>query len=289
MWYSTDKLLLGMLALGHVVTSRPAPPSNKARAEGGLTLAHASDLLAREPDVHDAGQSIWEMHKVPASLSSLVRLDGPTPWLSHPAVRRLLVLEGGFSVVSASESTPVTTQGYVEIPPYTPYQLVPKTNSTPPTMVSFDVPAFDIMKFSYPGDVATEPFDALSIDKITVLSREDITAREPSWIDPTDIGWSLIKTKLVRVNFSIWNARADLRNHYHPDADHSLVLLSGRARVVTPDEEAVLEEGDYVSLPKNVPHKYTVMDVEGREDQRAVFISFDAPPYDSKNTVYLDG
>lgn len=204
-----------------------------------------------------------------------------------------MVIDGNFSIVDGltGDKTALGKYGYVEIPPYRPYQLVPATNSTP-SLVSFDVPSFSVLDFAYPpcsgSEDGSKPFDTLSLSEITHLDYDAITTRPLSWNDTTDVGWSLIKTKLVRVNFSIWNPRAKLANHYHPDADHSLVLLTGRARVITPDEESVLEEGDYVSIPKDVPHYYEVLDVDyGRTDQHAVFISFDAPPYHSAKTVYL--
>lgn len=44
--------------------------------------------------------------------------------------------------------------------------------------------------------------------------------------------------------------------HVHPNAEEVILVLAGEADFVVGDEEAVLEQGDAVVLPRGVPHRF---------------------------------
>ena len=74
--------------------------------------------------------------------------------------------------------------------------------------------------------------------------------------------------------------RGEAREHIHPDAEHSLYVISGELTVHAGDLETKLQAGDYVSIPAGMKHGYTVA-----TGKSALLISMDAPPYDPQKTV----
>ena len=55
--------------------------------------------------------------------------------------------------------------------------------------------------------------------------------------------------------------------HYHPNCDEALYMLSGELTHTLGDEETVLEEGDLIHIPQGEPHQGIN---EGDEDAVAV-------------------
>ncbi|KQV22647.1 hypothetical protein ASC74_15765 [Pseudomonas sp. Root329] len=250
--------------------------SSPVFASDQLLLVERDDLLKGSANETLLGQQIWEMHKTASSRTTLVQLDKQTPIVRHDAGERtLIVLEGKVQFHFADREVDLAAGDYVAIPPGQAYQMKP-LNQEKALLLGFDVPTIDMAKatvvdFSTP---TTSPTPVIKMQK-------SVMAGPPGWNDPSDRGWTLIKTPQKRVN--LVEMFSELKNHSHPDADHSLILLSGSARVVTPTEDRILKTGDYVSIPQNVPHKYYV---EGQ--QSALFISFDAPAYDSAKTIYFE-
>jgi len=247
------------LALGVFVWSAAA------QAAEPLSLVHRSALMASPPSATPVGQTVWDMHRTALSRTSLVRLDRATAeQRQERGERTLIVLEGQVRFSFANGDKTLGAGDYVAVPAGQAYRLQP-AGAGAPLLLEFDVPG----STTAPGA------------PVQVKEQASVMAGPTSWNDPSDRGWTLAKTAEKRVNLvEMFSA---LKNHSHPDADHSLILLKGRARVVTPEESRVLEPGDYVSIPQDVPHKY---DVEG--DGSALFISFDAPAYDPAKTVYLE-
>jgi mannose-6-phosphate isomerase-like protein (cupin superfamily) len=70
--------------------------------------------------------------------------------------------------------------------------------------------------------------------------------------------------------------------HFHPDAEHSLYVISGTVKATVADEKFTLTAGDYINIPAGVPHGY---DATGPEP--ALLVSMDAPAYDPAKTVRL--
>lgn len=253
----------------------PSEPADSTPSSDRLLLVEKDALVSGNPSEVVSEQSIWTMHETATSRSSLVRIDGVTPAASHDARRMLIVLSGAVEVTLPDRGESISQGGYIDIPAGIEYSLAPSGSDTP-LVVGFEVPRIDF--------AATPPASGFSVtpDAVPVARNlDDIMADVPSWDDPSDRGWTLAKNADLRVN--LVEMRSELKNHVHPDADHSLILLAGSARVVTPNEEHTLDVGTYVSIPAGLAHKYFV---DG--DRTALFVSFDAPAYDSAKTVYLD-
>ncbi|MBS1490446.1 MAG: cupin domain-containing protein [Bacteroidetes bacterium] len=92
--------------------------------------------------------------------------------------------------------------------------------------------------------------------------------------------WTFKKTDLLRINVVKMQGEAKL--HKHPDAEHTILLIQGEMLAEVNGKKFWLREGDMISIPIGVPHKYTV---KGR---RAIIISMDAPYYDPAKTIILE-
>lgn len=250
--------------------------ASTADAEDRLLLVHRQQLLSAPPNEKLLGQEIWDMHRTSLSRTSIVRLDDETPAVMHAAGERtLIILEGKVHFAFAGQQMTLGAGDYVAIPAGQTYQMSPAGDAKP-LLLGFDVPTIS-MTDSVTGSLGQAAKEAAPVIK----KQADVMAGPTSWNDPSDRGWTLVKSAEKRVN--LVEMFSELKNHSHPDADHSLILLKGSARVVTPNEERLLKPGDYVSIPQNVPHKYYVED-----GQPALFISFDAPAYDPAKTIYFE-
>jgi quercetin dioxygenase-like cupin family protein len=69
--------------------------------------------------------------------------------------------------------------------------------------------------------------------------------------------------------------------HFHPDADHRLYVLEGRIVVTCGTVTTTNTPGDFIIIPRGVRHSYDVASV----GERALLLTFDAPPFDPKKTV----
>ena len=92
--------------------------------------------------------------------------------------------------------------------------------------------------------------------------------------------WNIKKTDLIRIN--LVEMSGELSKHKHPDAEHSLVVLEGEVKAMVGDSIVTLLKGDFISIPKNVPHKYWTI------TSKAYLVSMDAPYYDADKTVRLE-
>jgi quercetin dioxygenase-like cupin family protein len=92
--------------------------------------------------------------------------------------------------------------------------------------------------------------------------------------------WNLKKDSTIRIN--LVEMRGELSKHMHPDADHSLIVIKGKVKVLVGNKISILEQGDFISIPKNVPHKYWTL------TKTALLASMDAPYYDPKKTIRLE-
>lgn len=93
--------------------------------------------------------------------------------------------------------------------------------------------------------------------------------------------WPVVSTPEARINY--FEITGPTSPHYHPDADHRLYLLEGSLVVITGVITNTAIPGDLIIIPKGVPHSYDVP----RKGDRALMLTFDAPPYDPKKTVNL--
>jgi quercetin dioxygenase-like cupin family protein len=94
--------------------------------------------------------------------------------------------------------------------------------------------------------------------------------------------WPLLHTEEARMNYFEVTSRGAL--HFHPDADHRLYVLEGTVLVTCGSTTIKCTEGDFIIIPRGVRHCY---DVAG-PGEKALLLTFDAPPYDPKKTVNLE-
>ncbi|MEA3207212.1 MAG: Cupin [Chthoniobacter sp.] len=94
--------------------------------------------------------------------------------------------------------------------------------------------------------------------------------------------WPLLNTPEARMNYFEVTGRGPL--HYHPDADHRLYVLEGAVLVTCGSEITKCIAGDFIIIPKGVRHCYDVP----ASGEKALLLTFDAPPYDPKKTVNVE-
>jgi quercetin dioxygenase-like cupin family protein len=94
--------------------------------------------------------------------------------------------------------------------------------------------------------------------------------------------WPLYSSAESRMNYVEVAGRSAM--HLHPDADHKLYVLEGRVTVVAGTNTSIASPGDLIIIPKGVRHCYDVP----AKGERALLLTFDAPPYDPRKTVQLE-
>jgi quercetin dioxygenase-like cupin family protein len=112
----------------------------------------------------------------------------------------------------------------------------------------------------------------------TIVRTRELMAREPNRSTTTGHVWRLHQSATSRTN--LVEMRGEAGEHIHPDAEHSLYVISGEVTVRAGDVETTLKAGDYISIPAGMKHGYSVP-----ADKPALLISMDAPPYDPLKTV----
>jgi quercetin dioxygenase-like cupin family protein len=117
----------------------------------------------------------------------------------------------------------------------------------------------------------------------TLIHRADVI-RERGTNNPTAPMrlWPVLATPEARMNYVEVAGRSSM--HFHPDADHKLYVLEGKVAVTAGTNTVTATTGDLIIIPKGVRHCY---DVPARGD-RALLLTFDAPPYDPRKTVQLE-
>jgi quercetin dioxygenase-like cupin family protein len=116
----------------------------------------------------------------------------------------------------------------------------------------------------------------------TIIHRSDVIhGRSTNASGPMRL-WPLHSTPEARMNYVEVTGRSGL--HFHPDADHKLYVLEGRVVVTAGTNTTTDIAGDLIIIPKGVRHCY---DVPAKGD-RALLLTFDAPPYDPRKTINLE-
>ena len=117
---------------------------------------------------------------------------------------------------------------------------------------------------------------------VLLLRRAELLRSKPDRSGHGVRVWTMRKDANSRTN--LVELKGELPRHIHPDARHTILVLEGEIWFQRgengPDE--LLVEGDFVSIGAGVPHKYRV------KSERALIMSFDAPAYDPKKTIYLE-
>jgi quercetin dioxygenase-like cupin family protein len=112
----------------------------------------------------------------------------------------------------------------------------------------------------------------------TIVRTRELMAREPNRSVTSGHVWRLHQSATSRTN--LVEMRGEAGEHIHPDAEHSLYVISGQVTVKAGDMETTLNTGDYISIPAGMKHGYTVP-----ADKPALLLSMDAPPYDPGKTI----
>jgi quercetin dioxygenase-like cupin family protein len=112
----------------------------------------------------------------------------------------------------------------------------------------------------------------------TLVRTRELMAREANPSTTAGHVWRLHQSATSRTN--LVEMRGVAGEHIHPDAEHSLYVISGEVMVHAGDLETTLQAGDYISIPAGMKHGYRVP-----ADKTALLISMDAPPYDPQKTV----
>jgi quercetin dioxygenase-like cupin family protein len=116
----------------------------------------------------------------------------------------------------------------------------------------------------------------------TILHRADVVRNQTTNSAGPMHLWPLYSSAEARMNYVEVTGRSGL--HFHPDADHKLYVLEGRVSVIAGTNTTIATVGDLIIIPKGVRHCY---DVPAKGD-RALLLTFDAPPYDPRKTVNFD-
>ena len=124
---------------------------------------------------------------------------------------------------------------------------------------------------------AADPPVPASLEPTIVRTRE-LMAREPNTSTTSGHVWRLHQSATSRTN--LVQMRGEAGEHIHPDAEHSLYVISGEVSVRAGDLQTTLRAGDYISIPAGLKHGYSVP-----SDKPALLISMDAPPYDPQKTI----
>lgn len=119
-------------------------------------------------------------------------------------------------------------------------------------------------------------------EDVLLLRRAELLNREPDRQGHGVKVWTMRRDEHSRTN--LVELRGELPRHIHPDARHTILVLEGEIwfQKGEDSEEVLLVEGDYVSIGAGVPHKYRV------RTKRGLIMSFDAPAYNPKETIYLE-
>lgn len=129
-----------------------------------------------------------------------------------------------------------------------------------------------------PGLRAADSRAAATATEPTIIRTRELMAREPNPSTSTGKVWRLHESLMSRTN--LVEMRGEAGEHIHPDAEHSLYVISGEVTVRAGSVETTLRAGDYISIPAGMKHGYSVP-----VDKPALLVSMDAPPYDPKKTV----
>jgi quercetin dioxygenase-like cupin family protein len=116
----------------------------------------------------------------------------------------------------------------------------------------------------------------------TLIHRADVIRERGTNSTATMRLWPLHATAESRMNYVEVTGRSSL--HFHPDADHKLYVLEGKVTVTTGTNTTIATVGDLIIIPKGVRHCYDVP----AKGERALLLTFDAPPYDPRKTVQLE-
>ena len=86
----------------------------------------------------------------------------------------------------------------------------------------------------------------------TIVRTRELMVREPNRNNMSGHVWLLHQSATSRTN--LVEMRGEVGEHLHPDAEHSLYVISGEVRVRAGDLETTLQPGDYISMHAGMKH-----------------------------------
>jgi quercetin dioxygenase-like cupin family protein len=116
----------------------------------------------------------------------------------------------------------------------------------------------------------------------TIIHRSDVIRESSNKNSGPMRLWPLYSNSDSRMNYVEVTGKSGM--HFHPDADHKLYVLEGQVVVTAGTNSSTASAGDLIIIPKGVRHCY---DVPAKGD-RALLLTFDAPPYDPRKTINLE-
>jgi len=94
---------------------------------------------------------------------------------------------------------------------------------------------------------------AMNIDELTISSTD-----LPTEADEIEVEWldneALSGRDTLTVGKVFYPAGGGHQDHYHPNCDEALYLLSGEISHTLGEEETILRAGDLLHIPEGVPH-----------------------------------
>lgn len=115
-----------------------------------------------------------------------------------------------------------------------------------------------------------------------IVHRADVVPELPTNAVARGGLWPLYITPEAHMNYFEVAGRTPL--HFHPDAEHRLYVLEGKVVVTSGTNTTTAVVGDFIVIPKGVRHCY---DIPAKGD-RALLLTFDAPPFDPRKTVTIE-
>jgi len=142
-----------------------------------------------------------------------------------------------------------------------------------------------VLAFCFGAVAADEPSTRHSEERAGVakiIHRADVIPNGATNVSPRGGLWPLYSTPEARLNYFEVTGRTAL--HFHPDAEHRLYVLEGKLVVIAGTNTTTASVGDFIVIPRGVRHCYDVT-VPG---DRALLLTFDAPPFDPRKTVNIE-
>src|SRR4051812_27572546 len=116
----------------------------------------------------------------------------------------------------------------------------------------------------------------------TIIQRSSVIRDRSTNNSSTMRLWPLYSSADARMNYVEVAGKSAM--HFHPDADHKLYVLEGRVVVTAGTNANTATVGDLIIIPKGVRHCYDV----AAKGERALLLTFDAPPYDPRKTINVE-
>ncbi len=113
-----------------------------------------------------------------------------------------------------------------------------------------------------------------------IIHRSDVLPAATNGVARAGL-WPLYSSAEARLNYFAVTSATSM--HFHPDADHRLYVLEGKVVVSCGNTTTTNTVGDFIVIPRGVRHSYKAANA----GERALLLTFDAPPFDPKKTVSI--